>query len=178
LNGCRQRDAERRAVGQGLLRRVGCTRVAAAEYDRQRVDADIRQVGATGSLERMLRRHVRDFVTNDRGELVLVLRDLEQPAEHADLAAGHRERVDRFVLEYAQRPVDVVVRRFEDFHDRLRHAGDKVDRLAIRDQRHAGRHLVERPVRLGFDLGTRRLGRLRGARRQGKRNQEERYEGT
>ena len=102
----------------------------------------------------MLGRDVRDFVADDRRQLMLVLGDFQQSAQHADLAAGHRERIDRLALEDGELPLDVVVRRFEHTDDGLRHAGDEVDRLAVGNKRHAGGHLVERPVRLGEVFST------------------------
>jgi hypothetical protein len=51
----------------------------------------------------MLLRDVRDFVAEHRRELRLGLRGQQQTRVHADVAARHRERVDRVVADAEER---------------------------------------------------------------------------
>jgi hypothetical protein len=60
-------------------------------------------------------RHVRDFVREHRSELRLGLRQQDQPGVHADIAAGQREGIDRWI---GDREELEVLRRVGDGNDK------------------------------------------------------------
>ena len=74
------------------------------------------------------------YVADDGGQLVLVLRGLQDALVNHDLAAGHDERVDLVRLEDCHLPVVVAVRRLQYLYDGIRDAGDIADRFLVRRQ--------------------------------------------
>jgi hypothetical protein len=115
-------------------------------------------------------RDVRDFVTNDGRQLVLVLGNFEDTAEDANLAAGHCKSVDRLLLKDREFPLDVVVGRFELLDHGLRDTGHKIDCRPVGDERHARAHLVERPCSFCLHFDPALLRRTRRASRKQQRH--------
>jgi hypothetical protein len=52
----------------------------------------------------VVRRHVRDFMTDDNREVIIVMGDVEQAGVNADFAAGERECVWSIVFEKNKLP--------------------------------------------------------------------------
>ena len=97
----------------------------------------------------MTRRHMRDLVTNDCGQLMLSLGNFEDPRKYADLATRHRERIDGVGLEDRHLPFEVAVF-WRQFHDHcLCHAVDVIDLRPVRFERHVRFHFRE--LASGFD---------------------------
>jgi len=91
----------------------------------------------------MARGYVSDFVADDRRELILVLRSLENSGHDADLAARHGESIDRVRLEDRHFPVEVAIVRRQFHYDRLRYTMNVVDLRPVRFERHVRLHLRE-----------------------------------
>ena len=78
----------------------------------RRADRDAAELGQDPlrhALRAVARDRVPDLVAHDRGELRVVLGDLEQPGVDADLAAGQGERVGLGVVEQGELPVPLGV---------------------------------------------------------------------
>ena len=105
-----------------------------------------------GTLEGMIQRDVRDLVTDNGSQLILVFRYFEYTAENTDLAAGHREGIDVFILEYFHFPLVTRVGFFELGDDRIRHATHVGLVTQAVGKGHLGAHLLKLVCSLHLDL--------------------------
>lgn len=71
-----------------------------AEEDVRKLRADRRRLEMTKPLDAVPASDVGDLVSEDVGELSLVIEPAQEPHRHVDAAVGKRERVLQRIAEY------------------------------------------------------------------------------
>ena len=121
----RQTDLCARAEqARDLLEALGVVRERAG----CRGDCAIGELLAEDALGAVLGDRVRDLVGDDGGELVVGLRDVEQPGEHDDLATGQAERVRLRAVHQSELPFEFGL---VDGADARKSLGDALDLLVL-----------------------------------------------